>query len=241
MLGPLLLTAATAVHAQDSQRAPRLKQTVRALEAHYAATRTLEADFLERYSDSGRQTRVESGKVYFSRPGRMRWDYAAPEPKLFVSDGKTLWFYVPSDRTATREPVKQSEDWRTPLALLTGKVNLSRLCSRIEFADPASASPGNVLLRCWPRGEKAPPGGSSAPGPMAESAGNFTQVLLEVEPSSGRLSDVRVLQPGGIEVEFRFGDWQENQPLPASLFGFSPPKGVAIVPWVDANANEIGQ
>ncbi len=238
---PLLLTAATVLHAQDSQSASRLKQTIRTLEAHYAAARTLEADFLERYSDSGRQTRVESGKVYFSRPGRMRWDYEAPEPKLFVSDGKTLWFYVPADRTATRESVKQSEDWRTPLALLTGKANLSRLCSRVEFADSASAHPGNVLLRCWPRGEKAPSAGSSAPGPMSESAGNFIQVLLEVEPSSGQLSDVRVLQPGGIEVEFRFGDWQENQPLPASLFGFSPPKGVAIVPWLDANENEIVQ
>ncbi len=230
-----LLAGAVPAQSQISQDSSRLQAIVRAVEKHYSAARTLDADFLERYSDSGRQTRVESGKVFFSRPGRMRWEYQAPENKLFISDGKTLWFYVPSDRTAARQPVKQSDDWRTPLALLTGKVNLSHLCSRVEFAGVNPAASGNVVLRCWPRGEKPPAGDSSTADPMTGTAGEFTQVLLEVEPSSGRLSDVRILQPGSIEVDFQFGDWKENEPLPASLFEFSPPKGVAIVPWSDPN------
>ncbi|MGO9642599.1 MAG: LolA family protein [Candidatus Acidiferrales bacterium] len=231
----ILLVTAFAARPQSSQDSSRLKSVLNALETHYGATRTLEADFLERYSESERQIRVESGKVYFSRPGRMRWEYESPESKLFVSDGKTLWFYVPSDRTATKQSVKQSEDWRTPLALLTGKVNLSRLCSRVEFADSSPGAAGDVMLRCWPHGEKAPKGEASATDPMTGTAGNFTQVLLEVDPSSGRLSDVRVLQPGSVEVEFRFGAWKENEPLAASLFDFSPPEGVAILPWDQLN------
>jgi outer membrane lipoprotein carrier protein len=241
----VLLTSATLARSQDSQSSARLKDAIRALDLHYSGARTLQADFLERYSESGRETRVESGKVYFSRPGRMRWDYEAPEAKLFVSDGKTLWFYVPADRTATREPVKRSEDWRTPLALLTGKANLSRLCSRVEFANPSATAEGNVILRCWPRGEKAPAGApsDSAPSgdPMTGSAGSFTQVLLEVNPSSGQLADVRVLEPGDVALDFRFGAWQENRPLPDSLFNFLPPKGVAIVPWLDANQGDAVQ
>jgi outer membrane lipoprotein carrier protein len=238
-----LWSASALAQTAESHSPSRLKETIHALQSHYSAARTLQADFLETYSDSGRQTRVESGKVYFSRPGRMRWDYQAPEAKLFVSDGKTLWFYVPADHTATRESVKQSDDWRTPLALLTGKANLSRLCSRVEFADPASTADGNVILRCSPRGEKTPAAGaptSVAPSgdPMTGSAGNFTQVLLEVNAATGQLADVRVLEPGDIALDFRFGGWQENQPLPDSLFNFFPPKGVAIVPWLDANQSE---
>jgi outer membrane lipoprotein-sorting protein len=34
---------------------------------------------------------------------------------------------------------------------------------------------------------------------------------------------------GGVEVEFRFGDWQLNPPLPDSFFHFTVPLGVAIV------------
>ena len=63
----------------------------------------------------------------------MRWEYDSPEKKLFLVDGKTTWFYVPYDHTVTKAPVKESSDWRTPLALLTGKADLSRLCSQIDL------------------------------------------------------------------------------------------------------------
>src|ERR1700691_5734488 len=86
---------------------------VRALEAHYSGIKTLQAIFLERYADGRQNQRLESGTVYFSRPGRMRWDYESPEKKLFLVAGKLVWLYVPADRTATRAPIKESQDWRT--------------------------------------------------------------------------------------------------------------------------------
>lgn len=203
------------------------------LERHYQNAKTLEADFLERYSEGGTQSRVESGRVFFARPGRMRWEYQSPETKLFVSDGRFLWFYVPQDHTATRQAVKQSEDWRTPLALLTGQVKLSRLCGRIELAGGPPLSGGVVVLRCWPRGNDsaatARAGQHDAPSPLEPGSG-FTQVLLEVNPATGELNDVRVEQPGGVELDLRFGAWQMNPPLAGSLFEFEPPEGVAIVP-----------
>ena len=54
-------------------------------------------------------------------------------------------------------------------------------------------------------------------------------MLLEVNPQSGELADVRVIQAGGIEIEYRFGNWQENMTHPQLLFHFEPPAGVAIV------------
>ncbi len=105
----------------------------RLLQEHYRRPHTLQAVFMERFSDGQKETRVESGIVYFRRPGQMRWEYDSPEKKLFLVDGKTTWFYVPYDRTVTKAPVKESSDWRTPLALLTGKADLSRLCSRIDL------------------------------------------------------------------------------------------------------------
>ena len=75
-------------------------------EDHYRSVKTLKAIFLERYSDGPQNIQLESGTVYFSRPGRMRWEYESPETKLFLVDGKTVWFFVPSDKTATRAPDK---------------------------------------------------------------------------------------------------------------------------------------
>src|SRR3984893_9740200 len=124
------------------------------LEEHYRHAQTLRAVFLERYGTGPRDARVESGTVYFRRPGRMRWEYEAPEKKLFIADGKSVWFYVPADHTVTKAPVQENSDRRTPLALLTGRANLSRLCSRIDLINQKNTPPGHAVLRCLPKGEK---------------------------------------------------------------------------------------
>ncbi len=209
------------------------KAIARLLEEHYSHAHTLSAVFLERYSEGPRDAQIETGTVYFSRPGRMRWEYESPEKKLFVADGKTIWFYVPADHTVTRVPMKESSDWRTPLALLTGKANLSRLCSRIELVSQSGIPDGHAVLRCWPKGEQqeGPAAGSSSVKDSAElpSAGIATEVLLEVDRSSGELARAQVRQPGGIDLEYRFDDWRQNLPLADEMFHFRAPTGVAIV------------
>jgi hypothetical protein len=87
-------------------------------------------------------------------------------------------------------------------------------------------------LRCLPRGEGKKSAASGTVNGNASLTGPdqpFDQVLLEVDSQTGALSDVRVQQPGGIELDFRFGNWVENLPLNESLFHFQPPAGVAIV------------
>ena len=227
--------AATA-QAPPSGTARRVQALVRAVEARYLPARTLQATFLERYSESRGHIRLESGTVFFSRPGRMRWEYEAPEKKLFLVDGKNVWFYVPADRTVTRVPAKQSDDWRTPLALLTGKAKLSRLCARIELASDVPAAPGNSVLRCLPRAQpRALPRANSGadPAPVAldplASGDTVNEIHLEVVPSTGELARVLVRESAGIEIEFRFAHWQWNPPLAEALFHFQTAPGVAIV------------
>src|ERR1700720_397123 len=119
-----------------------VKAAVRALESRYARDRTLKASFFERYSGGKGAVQSETGTVYFSRPGRMRWDYESPEQKLFLVDGINVWFYVPADRTVSRAKLKESSDWRTPIALLVGKADLSRLCRSIDIVTSALSSGG---------------------------------------------------------------------------------------------------
>jgi len=203
------------------------------LQAHYRHIQSLRAVFLERYSEGPREAKIESGTVYFRRPGRMRWEYEAPEKKLFMSDGKTAWFYVPTDHTVTRAPVKESSDWRTPLALLTGKADLSRLCSRIDLVSQKGTPLGRAVLRCLPKGKENVRhlGDSHPSGDLAElpEVVDFTEVFLEVESANGELASVRIRQAGGIEIEYRFGDWQEDLLLSNDMFRFQAPTGVAIV------------
>src|SRR5947209_14779517 len=137
---------------------------VKRMEARYRSAKTLQATFLQRYIENGREVRSESGIAYFRRPGRMRWDYEAPEKNVFLVDGKTAWFYVPADHTVTRIPAKQSTDLRTPLALLAGEMKVSRICTRLEISDtPQAQAEADVVFRCLMRGEQDSKPGSSDP------------------------------------------------------------------------------
>jgi outer membrane lipoprotein carrier protein len=197
---------------------------VHTLEARYRQASTLKATFYEQYSDGNGSVTAESGTVYFSKPGRMRWEYESPEQKLFVVDGTNVWFYVPADHTASRAKIAESSDWRTPLAFLTGKAELGRLCRSIEIVDPKpdgnpSANPtalGNTVLRCVPR--------IDASGTGEE----IREVLLEAN-SHAYLVRIVIRQAGKLETEFRFGNWEENLPIPETKFHFVAPPGVAIV------------
>jgi len=199
---------------------------VQAFEKHYQHTRTLKASFFQRYSDGKVAGTAESGTVYFSRPGRMRWDYESPEQKVFLVDGKNVWFYVPADRTASRTKLNESSDWRTPLALLTGKADLSHLCRVIEITNAEAGSesgsgehprrPSGTIFHCKPR--------SNSTGP--DSA--LSEVVLESD-AANRLIRVVIREAGNVETEFRFGNWEENLTIPEATFHFEPPPGVTIV------------
>ncbi len=206
------------------------KSSVARLEVRYRTPKTLEASFLERYTENGRLVRVEAGIVYFKRPGKMRWDYQAPERNLFLVDGKTAWFYVPADHTATRVPAKESADWRTPLALLVGDMKLSRVCEHVLPAiDERPENPEHAMLYCQLRGaaSKSPKralGDSPSQKPL-----NGESVFFEIDTNSGDLARVLVRDPGGVGIEFSFTNWRMDPQVPDSLFRFDVPKGVAIV------------
>ena len=199
------------------------------MEARYRSAKTLQATFLERYTENGSVLRTEAGTAYFRRPGKMRWEYERPEKDLFLVDGKTAWFYVPADHTVTRVPAKQSADLRTPLALLAGQMKISRVCSRVELTDAVQPlREGDAVLRCQLRGEKQ--GAVSAEDPESVlGAGGSDAVFFEVARNNGELARLIVRQAGGIEVEFRFENWRFDPALPDTMFRFDPPPGVAIV------------
>src|SRR6266853_5553693 len=174
------------------------------MEMRYRNATTLQATFLERYAENGAVLRAEAGTAYFRRPGKMRWEYDRPEKDLFLVDGKTAWFYVPADHTVTRVPAKQSEDLRTPLALLAGRMKISRICTHVELAETEKPlREGDAVLRCDVRGQGKNAGASASPDAAFGNDG-ADAVFFEVARDTGELARIIVRQAGGVAVEFRF-------------------------------------
>jgi outer membrane lipoprotein carrier protein len=209
---------------------PDVKPLVNRFEARYRAAHTLQATFLERYFENGRIARVEAGIAYFRRPGKMRWEYQSPEKNLFIVDGKSAWFYVPADHTATRVPAKESSDWRTPLSLLAGEMKVSRVCARVKATlneKPESAE--NAVFFCQLRGTESAPDKQGTHESSAQAGDGSETVFFEIAKNSGELVRVLVREPGGVGVEFHFANWKTDPPVSESLFRFAAPPGVVIV------------
>jgi outer membrane lipoprotein carrier protein len=225
----LLSWLVSAVLLASLASAKQVKELVARLETTYRSARTLQATFLERYTENAKEVRSEAGTAYFRRPGKMRWEYERPDKDLFLVDGKTAWFYVPADHTVTRVPAKESTDLRTPLALLAGETKVSRVCARVRLEEQERPQQSdNALLRCELRGAKGSAPEETSASAITDADPNSV-VFFEIVPGTGELARLIVQQPGGVRVEFKFENWRINPPLPDSMFRFQAPVGVAIV------------
>jgi len=63
------------------------------------------SNFEGRFTQYDPEGRVDTGKIFLSRPGRMRFEYDAPNPLLVVSDGVTLVQHDKDLETTDRVPL----------------------------------------------------------------------------------------------------------------------------------------
>jgi outer membrane lipoprotein carrier protein len=192
--------------------APDVDAIARAVDSHYNHMRTLQADFTETYRGNGME-RVESGTLWLKKPRKMRWEYRSPKEKLFISDGKVVWFYLPAERQLRKTELRKLEDLRSPLAFLLGKTKLeNELQGLSKVVDQRPLDPANTLLRGVPKA----------------IADRVSEVQLEITPSN-QIIRIVLLELDGATTEFRFASPKENLDLSDARFHFTPPPGVETV------------
>lgn len=185
---------------------------VRRIEARYGRMRGLAANFEQLYrTPEGKRVRSESGRLFIERPRRMRWEYDPKPGKLFIVNGREVWFYVPADREAVRADAASVSDARFPFLFLLGQTNLRRQFRSITVVDQNGASSDVRVLRLLPK----------------ENSGGVREIFLEVS-TDGRISKVKLIDEAGAISEFTLKDVRENFVAPAGAFEFRPPPGVTV-------------
>lgn len=208
LLSPVLLLA--------QARPEELVQLTDKVDKHYNNLQSMRSHFTEDYHGAG-MTRSESGTLWLKKPGKMRWEYDQPRKKLFLSDGKTAWFYVPGEQQARKAPVGKLDDIRSPLRFLLGKTKLRKEFDELGIApNIRPQNPGDIVLRGSPKGMED----------------RVSLVILEVTPE-GRIDRIEIEEVDGAVTDFRFTDTVENQPVADNLFHFKPPAGVEVVEGTD--------
>jgi len=187
----------------------RLDALLKGVEARYNRTKTLQVLFQEDYTRAGEGHRpTESGILMLRKPGRMRWAYNQPKGKLWVSDNKSLWLWLPDENRAERMKLQESDDMRVPLAFLLGKLYFDK-----EFRDLKSQPAGaDTRITGAPKTDNLP----------------YSEVQFVVTPDY-RIREVKVSGLDKSILEFHFDQERLDPKLDDKLFQFQVPKGAELV------------
>jgi outer membrane lipoprotein carrier protein len=226
---PAAPTASPAAPAGDRAE---LRATLERLQKRYDQAKDLRARFSQKYTRAvvGRET-VSTGTLTFKKPGKMRWDYDKPEPRMFLSNGQVLWLFEPEDKQAFKQDLKASQ-LPAALAFLMGK---GKITDEFEVAlapdrrdaqdkpagkDKPAGRPGDIVLALSPK----------------QPQSTYKSILFVVDPKEFLVRESVLVDAQGNTNHFVFDGVEVNTKVADSLFKWSPPAGVRVV-----DTNQMGK
>jgi outer membrane lipoprotein carrier protein len=189
-----------------------LPALVDGVDRSFARMNDFRADFVQISRDVLNRKQEAAGHVYLKRSRMARWEYTKPEEQFWVSDGKTIYFYVPADKQVSKEPVKESFDDRIPLMFLLGRSNLKSEFTGSEELRDQPFFAGNRVIRMFPRRKT-----------------DLKDLVIEVDPLNSQIRRLILEHNDGSRNEFIFSNIRINSGLQSSFFNFKVPDGVKVV------------
>jgi outer membrane lipoprotein carrier protein len=236
-----------------SARAIDLSDIVNTLETPFQAETAAEDRILDYSADFSQESKIASldrlqranGRVEVAfdyhagqtkqtvQTVRFRWQYDSPTTQEIVSDGETMWVYLPENNQVIQSNVEQIKkaDQNDPMAFLTGLGNLSRDFS-INWAMPNQDGEGNYRLEMIPRHT------SSLIRNMVIVVDSYAVTSFryrdrEEDQVPGGLRfpilSTTVYDPNGNSTVIKFSNLRVNLGLPDASFEFMVPDGVQVV------------
>lgn len=208
--------AALAGHqAGAAQAATPVDEVVERVRATCLRTQDLSARFQQTATNRALgQVQEASGLFLAKRPGMMRWAYEKPDPRLFVTDGKTLWVYSPSEKQVVVQGIADALASRLPLSFLTGNCNLATDFD-IALVENASTRglPTTRILDLTPKRPEA----------------GIARMLLEVTTKGYTVDKTTLFDAYGNTTAITLTHLKLNTGLDDQQFRFTPPSGITVV------------
>jgi outer membrane lipoprotein carrier protein len=205
---PLSWTAGADEHAGSGSQAARDGVVLDRIQDHYQHTNSFTAKFIEELTGIGGNKRTRTGRVYYKRPGKMRWEFDPPQTETVVSDGHQLYDYQPDLNQVMEVPIERAFKSAAPLTFLLGMGNLRR---DFNVSLPAAVASGPLL-----RVVLIPKGGGD-------------RIEMGLNPSTYDLMAAKVTDALGNTTSIRFSAVRTNVQLADSIFKFEAPPGADVV------------
>lgn len=218
-----------------------LKDVINALEVPFqragaGQVRDVRADFSQesRIAALDRSQRGRGTVMFRFEPGDSRraplamfnWQYQEPSKQEIVSDGRTMWVYLPESRQVIESDLTLASRGgaANPVTFLSGLGNLSRDFS-IAYASPNTDSAGNYILELHPK----------QTSPLMRNL----RIVVDRDAAQAQASgsnrvyfpilSTTVTDPSDNQTIIEFKNIRVNRGLARADFLFIPPPGVEVV------------
>jgi outer membrane lipoprotein carrier protein len=169
---------------------------------------TMQSAFTQQVvDDKGKIRQSSSGNVFLSRPGKFRWEYAAPDKHQIVADGKNVWIYDVELDQVTVKPMKQALS-SAPVGML-----LQKQAVDAQFSVQDMEADGSKLewFRLTPHKKDS----------------DFTTMDLGI--SDVGIQEMILNDKFGQQTYIKFQGLSTNGNIDASRFSFTPPAGADVI------------
>lgn len=153
-----------------------------------------------------------AGKAYFKKQGKFRWEYTAPDPLHYISDGEKLWIHSPEDnnvwigKTADFFGKKSSVSFLTDISQIRKKFHVTM--------SPKKSKTDWVLLLT----------------PSAETGLGINKIFLSISKETGNISKIISFNISNAETRITLSNYNFTKTPGDSLFSFEVPKNANIIP-----------
>ncbi|SMY35786.1 Outer-membrane lipoprotein carrier protein precursor [Photobacterium malacitanum] len=173
-----------------------------ALSSRLDKVNAFSANFTQKVTSPDGEVLVNgTGDLSIKRPNLFRWATETPDKSLLVSDGKTVWYYSPFVEQVTAMWLKDATE-QTPFVLLTR--NSASDWSKYNVAQLADTF-------------------TLTPKDKTSSMDKFVVTVS----NTGQVRNFSVIETDGQRSKYVLSDFKRTTPA-ASLFTFTPPKGVEL-------------
>lgn len=189
------------VSLEDIIRKIEQRYAVPGFSAHFFQTSTLKAMEI---TDSA------SGKAFFKRPGKMRWEYKTPDRQTIITDNETLWIYRPEDNQVMIGKAPSFFEGGKGFSFLS---DMKSIQQKFSIALEKKAQDDYFELKLLPR----------------EKAFDVSVIYLSVSTRTFDVVKIVTVNSYGDETRIVFNDIQFTMEIDDSMFNFKLPEGAEVL------------
>jgi outer membrane lipoprotein carrier protein len=153
-----------------------------------------------------------SGKAFFKRPDKMRWEYETPDRQTIITNGHTLWISRPEDNQVMVGKAPSFFEDGKGFSFLSDMESVKKKFY-ILLENKAEAEDDTYVLKLLPR----------------EKTFDVSVIFLFVSTKTFKVVKIVTYNSYEDETRIEFKDIQFKQKLDESLFNFNIPQGIEVL------------